>query len=448
MTEIESESSGSEHRPVHGDSTVVVAEYQSFNDLLGSCAGRISEEGLVVDSDTPAVVGSTVGFELRVRDGFAVLTGAGELVAAREKEASGATRIEMMLRFVHLDQPSLKLLPKLIEHYRKRGVALLELPSGAIVDSAVTEVEPEPLDAAAPVTLDDLEDEFSAPAETDGPEEEQESTPSSDLEVDAVTEPEAMLIEAEPAAAESATAEGPDTAAEKSDEIRVEDLMPDAEPEPGVLESPAELEGPPEDPGLPWLPDESEAKKRSDWWLILLLAVVGALLGAGFYYLYLSRSGESGSEQVDPEGEVLAASTDEAGTATGPTDVLPVTASVATESPGVPLTRIDRITWDASDRETVVVLWADGDFAKDRFRAHRVEEDPPREVVKIIGISQPFSETSLILGTDHVRRLRTALHTEVEVQELHVVADLVDPAVELSKTEVDGIQLRVFFSRS
>jgi hypothetical protein len=94
------------------------------------------------------------------------------------------------------------------------------------------------------------------------------------------------------------------------------------------------------------------------------------------------------------------------------------------------------------------VLWADGDFQTGRFEAMRVTEGPPREVIKIRDVSQPFVEDRLQIGTDHVKQIRTAIHQGVEYQELHVVADLVDSSVELKRTEADGTQLRVYFSRS
>ena len=445
MTEHESQSSSSGSRSPGSGETAVVAEFDSFNDLLDRCASRICEEGLLVSSESDAELGSTLKFELRIRDGFCVLAGAGEVVQAGRTADSDSTHFDVAVRFVDLDMPSLKLLPRLIEHYRKRGMALLDLPPGPVPQTAERTIS-EPVEPA-PLTLDDLEAELTGHSETSG-----EAGPSEQEGADIVIGevPGDLLVEAEDVVQPDPRSGEVSEEFVAEDEIRVEDLMSGQDSEFGsdVLVTPPELEGPPIDPGLPWLPDETETKKRSDLWLILLLAIVGALLGVGFYYFYLNRDEGSRSDRLDrdtmqtsPESAVLPEPPPSLVTndpsETELTDALPL-----------PLTRVDRITWDSSDRETVVVLWADGDFQTGRFEAMRVDEDPPREVIKILDVSQPFTEDRLQIGTDHVRQIRTAIHQGVEYQELHVVADLVDSSVELQRTEADGTQLRVYFSRS
>ena len=105
-----------------------------YDDVLVGCANRISEEGLYIESGQPATVGSEVAFEMRVRDGFTVLRGEGEIVQA--------TGEGVFLRVAYLDQPSLKLLPKILAHYRRQGVPLLELPEveGELPEAAPGEV--------------------------------------------------------------------------------------------------------------------------------------------------------------------------------------------------------------------------------------------------------------------------------------------------------------------
>jgi hypothetical protein len=385
-----------------------------------------------------------LNFELRIRDGFCVLAGEGEVVQASRTADSDSTCFEVAVRFVDLDMPSLKLLPRLIEHYRKRGKTLLDLPPSPAPKMAERTIS-EPMEPA-PLTLDDLEEEFTGHSGSSG-----EAGPSeqkgADIAIDEV--PGDRLEEAEDIG--QPDSRGGDATQEfvAEDEIRVEDLMSGQDSELGsdVLESP-ELEEPPIDPGLPWLPDESETKKRSDLWLILLLAIVGALLGVGFYYFYLNRDEGSRSERLDRD--TLQTSPESVALPEPPPSPVTVDSGETelTDALPLPLTRVDRITWDSSDRQTVVVLWADGDFQTGRFEAMRVTEGPPREVIKIRDVSQPFVEDRLQIGTDHVKQIRTAIHQGVEYQELHVVADLVDSSVELKRTEADGTQLRVYFSRS
>ncbi len=445
MTEHESQSSSSDSQPPRSGDAAVVVEFDSFTDLLDRCASRISEEGLIVSSESDAEPGSILNFELRIRGGFCVLSGAGEVVRAHQPGDSDSTEFEVAVRFVDLDMPSLKLLPRLIEHYRKRGVALLELPAAPM--PPVTEPPISDPVKSAPLTLADLEDEFTGHGEGSG----ETSVPDSEPADSALGElPAELLVEAEEVAHQEPQGGEALEEFDAEEEIRVEDLMPEQESEleSDVLVTPPELEGPPEDPGLPWLPDESETSKRSDLWLILLLAIVGALLGVGFYYFYLSGDSGSRSERLDKDTPVTSSESDAFPESQSPLATIESIETEVEDSSPLPLTRVDRITWVGNESETVVVLWADGDFETDRFEAIRVAADPPREVLKIRDVSDPLPEERLQIGTDHVRRIRTAIHQGEEFQELHVVADLVDASVQLQRTEADGAQLRVYFSRS
>ncbi len=98
----------------------LVLELGSFQEVLDRCASRLSEEGLYFETTEAGAVGSEVKFEVRIRDSFSVLRGEGEIVRATDEG--------VYVRLAYLDQPSLKLLPKLVEHFRRQGVPLLELP--------------------------------------------------------------------------------------------------------------------------------------------------------------------------------------------------------------------------------------------------------------------------------------------------------------------------------
>ncbi len=111
------------------------------------------------------------------------------------------------------------------------------------------------------------------------------------------------------------------------------------------------------------------------------------------------------------------------------------------------LTGVDRITWQESQDQTVLTLWGDGPFDTDQLVVFRLDTGTPRQVVKILGISRPFSDRNLAVGTSHVSAIRTGLHTGDVGQELHVVADLEDPAVRMRRVESEGSQLHVYFSR-
>ena len=111
------------------------------------------------------------------------------------------------------------------------------------------------------------------------------------------------------------------------------------------------------------------------------------------------------------------------------------------------LTGVDRITWQESQGQTVLTLWGDGPFDADQLVVYRLDTGTPRQVVKILGVSRPFSERNLAVGTSHVTTVRTGLHTGDAGQELHVVADLEDPEVRMRRLEPEGSQLHVYFSK-
>jgi len=313
MTEYES-------RGMKRDSQDVVAEFDSFEKLLHHFASRMSEEGVAVSSGSDFEPGSEVTFELRVRDGFPVLRGVGEVIESSAGDTEGSSRFEHTLRYVHLDPPSVKLLPRLIEHYRKRGLPLLDLPAVRI--PLVSDPEVQPATGADTLTLADLEEEFSTSPESgeegvETTDPESELAPETDLTPELAPEPdfapglagEEMLGALEftdlaESAVEEPVEEGGDN------EIRVDDLMPEEElaVDSDVLSLPEDLEILPEEHGLPWLPEESETKRRSDVRTTVMVAiVVGVLLAVAFYFLVLRAPGRSTqSRHLAPSSRAIA----------------------------------------------------------------------------------------------------------------------------------------------
>lgn len=113
----------------------LVVECESFQEVLDACATRLSAEGLFFESDRPAPLGSEVAFEVRIRKGFSVLRGAGEVVRVSDTG--------VFLRLTYLDQPSLKLMPKILEHYERLGIPLLELAAPEPLEPEPESLEPE-----------------------------------------------------------------------------------------------------------------------------------------------------------------------------------------------------------------------------------------------------------------------------------------------------------------
>lgn len=465
----------------------LVLEFASFHEVLDNYTRRLSEEGIFFETSAPHGEGVEVDFHVRIREGFSVLKGRGEVVQSTDEG--------LFVRLIYLDQPSLKLLPKLLEYYRRKGVPLMDLPRLETVEAqAVEQVQgevdgiqlesrqntdgdgaekieigespdvgltaedlfdseattPGPIDDVV-LTLDDLEAEFRAEAPGSDPAAEVEV--DFDVDLDAGTteaEPGPVLIEAEELAEHS-----------RDEALLVAEVI---EPEIEVLGTGRDLEV---DAGLPWLPDESDKNGKRDLWVILLLVLLGAVLGAAFYVFVMrptaQRSWKSVPE-VPVQGQAVPATDSRV-------EVLPTSSQTVTPAPlekpdpvaesnvaleyqepvpdsEAPLTGVDRITWDDEAGETVVTLWADGSFLAEQVDDFRINGEQPREVVRIRGVQRPFAQHLIELGTDHVRQIRTGFHQKDGVNSLHIVADLVDIDVELLRTEAAGEQLRVYFSKT
>lgn len=318
---------------------VFVAEFDSFAELVDGCASRISEEGIFLETTQPGPVGSEMAFEVRVRGSFSVLRGEGEIIRASQEG--------VFLRLVYLDQPSLKLLPKLVEHYRRLGVPPLELPEVDAVESAETVASPaaeldlvdEPTaddlwpaeDKTAPappmgITLDDLEAEFLTEKERADEDEEsavgvgtqagvelveatafpiqdevaEEQALDAGTDIDSEIEPETardevaspLLVDPEDLIADLAG----DREALVADDIHLDELLT-ADTTTGQEDNEEVLEV---DSGLPWLPDEPEKKSGKDLWVFLLLIVLGAVLGVVVYFFFLRPEATDSRESPEP----------------------------------------------------------------------------------------------------------------------------------------------------
>ena len=484
-----------------------VAEFESFNEVLHGCASHLSEEGIFFEAARSGAVGSEVGFEVRIRDGFSVLRGEGEIVQATDEG--------VFLRLVYLDQPSLKLLPKLLEHYRRSGVPLLELPAGDpapeedvaevsaaeeldIIEEPVAEPTAKAEMAPLGLTLNDLEAEFSAEKsaadDDDGSEANSGSAlvdvteaselnatqdeESLELAVEEEEPPEPVLIDPDELIAD-VTENREDFA---PNDIHLDELLPGEEAadladdqamEPADSKESSGVDEVPVDSGLPWLPSEPAKKSRKDLWVILLLIVLGAALGVAFYYFFLRSTSISQWRPADPSqiqarvvpaasqvAEPIPFTVGSAELAPQP-EIQPVrqNGSFAASAPATPspqshdppsdlLTGVDRITWAKEAGETVITFWGDGLFVAEQVDDFRVAGGAPREVVRIRGVLRPFPQQRVELDSDHVRQIRIGLHQEADGAALHFVADLVDSEVEILRTEAAGQQLRVYFSKA
>ncbi len=137
------------------------------------------------------------------------------------------------------------------------------------------------------------------------------------------------------------------------------------------------------------------------------------------------------------------------GTAAGASSPVPsagaagASATAAAAPGGARLTALERITWEATRGGTDVVLWGNGDFTPQSFTRSRVGGVgglPVREVVRLVGITRPFTQSKIVVATPEIAQIRIGSHPH---DELHVVIDLAGRGVTVAGVELAPHQLRL-----
>jgi hypothetical protein len=95
---------------------------------------------------------------------------------------------------------------------------------------------------------------------------------------------------------------------------------------------------------------------------------------------------------------------------------------------------------------TVVTLEADGSLADGAIALWNLP-NPPRVVVRVIGITEDYRPYTIEAGTAEVDRLRIGYHGERRPPELWVVLDVTDPAVEVVDVSIRGATAELLVAR-
>jgi hypothetical protein len=107
-----------------------------------------------------------------------------------------------------------------------------------------------------------------------------------------------------------------------------------------------------------------------------------------------------------------------------------------------PARLIREISWGSVPGETIVVVGGDGDLSEGRVSHQRLAGSPPRELVKIAGITAPYRDSEIAVGTRELARIRTGYHPET--RELYVVLDLPAAGFGIDRLEHQPAGLRVY----
>ena len=90
--------------------------------------------------------------------------------------------------------------------------------------------------------------------------------------------------------------------------------------------------------------------------------------------------------------------------------------------------------------------WGDGSIPPEVYSQSRIG-DPPRELIVLTGIGRPFPTSKVAVGTGEVKQIRTGFHQKARGNELHVVIDLADPAVQVTRIEAREKHLRIHLQK-
>lgn len=120
-----------EDRPV----TRVSLVFESFRHFLDEYSSHISMGGMFIGARRPLPPGSLCQLEFRLRDGYPLLLGRGEVVWTRAREEGPGRPPGMGVRFRDLEGSSRDLVFAIVEHRLAEGDSLFELEPGVDPES-------------------------------------------------------------------------------------------------------------------------------------------------------------------------------------------------------------------------------------------------------------------------------------------------------------------------
>lgn len=408
--------------------TSVQFKFDRFSGFISEYSSNISPTGMFITAKSPEPPGSVLDFEFRLGDGFEIIQGKGEVVWTRAVAEGPHRPAGMGIRFLELSEGSKELIYRIVDQYIQDGGVPFDVslrPPDPVQPQAFTEP-----DAPFP----DLPDSGSLPP----------------------VDPSSWLP--------PLSDEGLDFRPGPSTSGSLDDDFPPFMPPMPPMDEPETVR-----PSLSFsalsaksaTSASTPAKRR-----ILPFALLGLLLALAVAgYLFRDSLMGGGNAPAEPEVVAQAPLPEPAAPEVveeEPTDPLPEvvrrkspepapTAPVAVETPppaptGPALTALERITFEQAGGGTDVILWGNGAIRPEVYDQSRIG-DPPRELVRLIGISRPYPATKVAVGSGEVRQIRVGYHQKSGGNELHIVIDLADPAVRVTAIEARENHLRLRLRR-
>jgi hypothetical protein len=130
-----------------------------------------------------------------------------------------------------------------------------------------------------------------------------------------------------------------------------------------------------------------------------------------------------------------------------PETVAPAATPSAAPAPSGPaLTILEKASFEQAFGGTDIVLQGNGAIRPEAYEESHMS-DPPRELIRLFGISRPYPATKVAVGTGEVKQMRMGFHEKAGGNELHVVLDLAGPGVKVTRIEAKDNQLRIHLQR-
>ena len=409
--------------------TKVAFKFDRFAGFISEYSANISPTGMFITTNTPEPPGSVLDFEFQLGDGFDLIRGKGEVVWTRAVAEGPSRPAGLGIRFIELSEGSKELIYRIVDQYVQDG--------GTPFDVSLRPPDPVPI---APLA------EIPPPA-----------SPFPEIP-DSGTFP----------AVDSSSWMPPEPAPSVDDDFPpfMPPLPPMDDPEPprptvhfGGQFGGYAASAPPE--------------RKSRVVPLAILGLVLALGAAGFLYrdtlMGMMGFGEDAAAPEPPARPVAAAAApqetpesitpiiEEEPEATPLPEVVrrreeetPAPAPAEPPAPAAPtgpaLTVLERITFEQAFGGTDIILWGNGAIRPEVYSQSRIG-DPPRELIILTGMARPFPGSKVAVGTGEVRQVRTGYHQKARGNELHVVIDLADPGVQVTRIEAREQHLRIHLQK-
>lgn len=376
--------------------TQVDLEFETFSGFVTEYSSNVCERGMFVRCKDPKPAGTALSFEFKLSDDSKLIAGLGEVAWARKEDLSEERPAGMGIRFVELDQPSRDLIAKMVENHLKSGGKPFDL---------------------SPSLRDGLETDFRAFLESV----EETAAPPSPETTAPKTEKDFFK-----------------KAEERKKKIDLEAVLEDKNVSLPISEAPGTLMQP-----KPRKPKPAVNRRKVFKIGAPAGIAIAAAVGIGSAVILKNQITRFVLKLVEgePKKEMLQERRlPQLNPTVAPTPAPP------SPSPLTSFSKIEKITWERTADGFVVALVADGLIPPENYSNVRVSVEPPRELIKIIGVKETFPAQTLTVNAPEVLSIRTGFHVGPP-NELHVVIDLADPAVRVTQIEPEGAAFRIHLGK-